>query len=63
MAARDGLTYALVERVEDIFGMNQRAKTISLAYQNTAVQAVVNAIPGFQHRTITRKRSVVVNKL
>jgi hypothetical protein len=63
MAARDGLMYALVERVEDIFGMNQRAMTITLAYQNTAVKAVVNAIPGLQHRAPTWKRSVVVNKL
>jgi hypothetical protein len=59
----DGFADALVEGVKDIFRMNQRAETITLAYQNTAVKAVVNAIPGLQHRAPTWKRSVVVNKL
>ena len=62
MAAGDGFADALVELVEDIFGMNQRAEAVVVAYKDAAVKAIVDTIPGFQHGTVARKYSVAVNE-
>ena len=61
MAAGDGFADALVELVEDIFGMNQRAEAVVVAYKDAAVKAIVDTISGFQHRTVARKHAIRVD--
>ena len=47
MATGERLTDALVELVEDIFGVDQTAEAVVVADKDAAIEAVVNAITGF----------------
>ena len=61
MATGDRLADALVEWVEDFFRVDQTAKAVVASYQDAAVKAIVDAIPGFQHRAVARKHAIRVD--
>lgn len=48
---RNGFANSFVERVEGIPRMDNRTKAIIFAYDDRAIQSVVNAITGLEHRT------------
>ena len=54
VASVDGLADALVERIEGLLGVKQGVEAVVLAYEDAAVEAVVDAVVRFDLRAITR---------
>jgi len=54
VASADGLADALVERIEGLLGVKQGVEAVVLAYEDAAVEAVVDAVVRFDLRAITR---------
>ena len=63
MSSAEGFSNAFIERIEVSFRVDDRTEAITLAYQNTTVQTIVNAIPRLKHRAVAWKRTVVGDKL
>ena len=50
VASADGLADALVEGVEGLLWVKQGVEAVVLAYEDAAIEAVVDAVAGFEHR-------------
>jgi hypothetical protein len=53
ISSADGFSDALVERIKSGLRMNQAVQAVVLANQDASIKPVMDAIPGFDLRTIT----------
>ncbi len=58
MTSAEGFANAFIERIEDGFRANDGPYPVVNAQDNAAVEPVMNTIPWFQHRAVTRQGGV-----
>ena len=63
MTSADGFSDALIEGVENLFGMDDAIQAMILAYENAAIKPTMDAVAGFNHRAPAGKGGVVADDL
>ena len=58
VASADGLADSLIQLVEDFLWVNETVEAVVFTYEDAAIEAVMDAVAGFDHRTVARESMV-----